>query len=331
MMMRNATGQVFLLLCILSSLQNVSAADKVVAGYASVSPSELPFIAAASAKLFTKYGLDVDVVYMGGSSRVVQAMVSGDVNIAHIAGPSIGYAKATGIDVVYIATTTNSMVASLMVHPSITRPEQLKGKRIAVTRRGSLTDFFARIAVDHLGLIPDKDVGFQYTGGMQETFVTLAQSITAAAVVGPGPIREMMVQKGYKELLNLATIGRYFPFNGVATTRSYIKTNRPRVLNFMKAILEGIKITINDKEFGKSVLRKYTGVTDDKLLTTGYETYAGYFQKVPYPVKDGWDVVLDMIGREVPKARELKPEDVLDPSVVRELEQSGFLTAIGQR
>jgi ABC-type nitrate/sulfonate/bicarbonate transport system substrate-binding protein len=258
-------------------------------------------------------------------------MVSGDVNIAHIAGPSVGYAKATGIDVVYIATTTNSMVASLMVHPSITRPEQLKGKRIAVTRRGSLTDFFARIAVTHLGLMPDKDVGFQYTGGMQETFVTLAQGVTVAAVVGPGPIREMMVQKGYKELLNLATIGSEFPFNGVATTRSYIKAHRPIVLNFMKAILEGIKLTINDKEFGKSVLRKYTGVTDDKLLTTGYETYAGYFQKIPYPVKNGWDVLLDMIGREVPKARELKPEDVLDPSIVRELEQNGFVAAMGQR
>jgi ABC-type nitrate/sulfonate/bicarbonate transport system substrate-binding protein len=330
-MMRNPAKKVFLLLCVVSNLHAVYAADKIVAGYASVSPSELPFIAAASAKLFAKYGLDVDVVYMGGSSRVVQAMVSGDVNIAHIAGPSVGYAKATGIDVVYVATTTNSMVASLMVEPNITRAEQLKGKRIAVTRRGSLTDFFARIAVTHLGLMPDKDVGFQYTGGMQETFVTLAQGVTVAAVVGPGPIREMMVQKGYKELLNLATIGKDFPFNGVATTRSYIKAHRPIVVNFMKAILEGIKLTINDKEFGKSVLRKYTGVTDDKLLTTGYETYAGYFQKIPYPVRNGWDVLLDMIGREVPKAKELKPEDVLDPTIVRELEQNGFIATIGQR
>jgi ABC-type nitrate/sulfonate/bicarbonate transport system substrate-binding protein len=185
--------------------------------------------------------------------------------------------------------------------------------------------------VDHLGLTPDKDVGFQYTGGMQETFVTLAQSITAGAVVGPGPIREMMVQKGYKELLNLAAIGRDFPFNGVATTRTYIKAYRSRVLSFMKAILEGIKLTIENKEFGKSVLRKYTGVTDEKLLTTGYETYAGYFRKVPYPVKNGWDVVLDMIGREVSKAREIKPEDILDESIIRELDQTGFVKAIDQR
>jgi ABC-type nitrate/sulfonate/bicarbonate transport system substrate-binding protein len=185
--------------------------------------------------------------------------------------------------------------------------------------------------VDHLGLAPDKDVGFQYTGGMQETFLTLAQSITVAAVVGPGPIREMMIQKGYKELLNLATIGRDFPFNGVATTQTYIKAYRSRVLSFMKAILEGIKLTIDNKEFGKSVLRKYTGVTDEKLLTTGYDTYAGYFRKVPYPVKNGWDVVLDMVGREVPKAREIKPDNVLDDSIIRELEQSGFVAAMNQR
>ena len=330
--MRTGSGlQVLLLIWTFFSYQTAHAAGAVVAGYASVSPSELPFIAAASAKLFNKHGLDVDVVYMGGSSRVTQAMLSGDIHIGHIAGPSVGYARATGMDVVYIATTTNSMVASLMVDPTIGRAEDLRGKRIAVTRRGSLTDFFARIAVDHLGLVPDKDVGFQYTGGMQETFLALSQSLTAAAVVGPGPIREMMAQKGYKEMLNLAKIGRDFPFNGVATTRTYLKTHRPRVSRFMKAIIEGIKLTSDNKEFGKSVLRKYTGVTDDKLLTTGYETYAGYFRRVPYPVTNGWDVVLAMIGREIPKARELKPQDIVDDSIIREIEQSGFLAELGQK
>jgi ABC-type nitrate/sulfonate/bicarbonate transport system substrate-binding protein len=330
MMIKRNTCIVFIFL-VLWAMRSVYAAEKVVAGYASVSPSELPFISATSANLFDKYKLDVDIVYMGGSSRVVQAMVSGDINIGHIAGPSVGYARARGIDVVYIATTTNSMVASLMVHQSIKRPEDLRGKRIAVTRRGSLTDFFARIAVEHLGFTPDRDVGFQYTGGMNETFLALSQSITAAAVVGPGPIREMMMQKGYKELLNLAKIGRDFPFNGVATTKRFIKTHKPVVLSFMKAIMEGIKLTIENPEFGKRVLSKYTGVKEDKLLTTGYETYAGYFQKVPYPVTNGWDVVLSMIGREIPQARELKPSDIVDDSIIRELEQSGFVASLGNK
>jgi ABC-type nitrate/sulfonate/bicarbonate transport system substrate-binding protein len=114
-------------------------AEKLVTGYSSISPSELTLLTAANAGLFEKYGLDVSTVYLGGSTRIIQAMVSGDVQIGQIGGSAVLFGKAAGVDVVYIATIINSMAAQIMSRPEIKQPADLKGTAVGVTRRGNNT------------------------------------------------------------------------------------------------------------------------------------------------------------------------------------------------
>src|SRR5215203_1289467 len=97
----------------------VSSAEKLVAGYSSISPAEWTLVTAAKANLFEKYGLDVSTVYLGGSTRIVQVMIAGDIHIGQIGGSGALFGKAAGIDMAYIATTINSMAAQVLSPPEI--------------------------------------------------------------------------------------------------------------------------------------------------------------------------------------------------------------------
>lgn len=222
---------------------NVSAAEKLVAGYSSISPSELTLLTAAKAGLFEKYGFDVSTVYLGGSTRIVQAMVSGDVQIGQIGGSAVLFGKAAGVDAVYIATIINSMAAQIVSRPEIKQGSDLKGKAVGVTRRGSNTDYWARFGLSSSGLVPDRDVKILYTGGLRETYTALQQGQVAAAAMGLGnSFSQLLLRQGYNPLIDISKLGGDFPFNGVATTRKYLQTKRPVVVNFMKAYLEAIKV-----------------------------------------------------------------------------------------
>ncbi len=316
--------------CLVARSPASFAAEKVVAGYASISPSEVTLLTAAKAGLFDKHGLDVKTVYMGGSSRVMEAMVSGDLQIAQIGGTAVLYAKAAGIDVAYIATIRNAMISSIISRPEVKQAADLRGKTLAVTRRGAITDFFGRFALSHFGLTPDKDVKFLYTGGLQATYTALSQGLVAAAVMGAGPFEKRALREGFRQLVDMATLGSDFPFNGLATTQKYLQNHRPTVVRFMKAYLEGIRLNLADKVFTKKVLAGYTGFTEDELLEDAYRIYVlQTMSRVPYPVAQGWKPVMDFAGRENPRVKGVRIEEILDDRIIRELEESGFVKGLG--
>src|SRR5258708_7194482 len=113
-------------------------------GYSSISPAEWTLVTASKANLFEKYGLDVPLVYLGGSTRIVQVMIAGDIQIGQIGGSAALFGKAAGVDMAYIATTINSMAAQVVSRPEIKQIADLKGNALGVTRRGSNTDYWAR-------------------------------------------------------------------------------------------------------------------------------------------------------------------------------------------
>jgi ABC-type nitrate/sulfonate/bicarbonate transport system substrate-binding protein len=102
------------------------AAEMLTAGYSSISPAEWTVVTASKANLFEKYGLDVATVYLGGSTRIVQVMIAGDIQIGQIGGSAALFGKAAGVDMAYIATTINSMAAQVMSRPEVKQIIDLK-------------------------------------------------------------------------------------------------------------------------------------------------------------------------------------------------------------
>lgn len=316
-----------LLLVLAMFVSNCPANEKLIAGYSSISPSELTLITASKTGLFEKYGLDVSTVYLGGSTRIVQAMISGDVQIGQIGGSAVLFGKAAGVDAVFIATIINSMAAQIMSRPEVKQPNDLKGKAVGVTRRGANTDYWARFGLSHHGLVPDKDVKIIYTGGLRETYTALQAGQIAAAAMGLGnSFAQLLTRQGYNTLIDISKLGGDFPFNGVATTRRFMQTKRPVVVSFMKAYLEAIKVNLENKPLSKKLLASHGGVNDDEILEIAYDIYVNKIRaKVPYPVNRGWKTLIEFTARDNPKVKDVKPEEILDDSIVKELDDSGFV------
>ncbi len=330
-MKRHAVGVLFVLVICATLANRALAAEKLTAGYSSISPAEWTLVTASKANLFEKHGLDVPLVYLGGSTRIVQVMIAGDIQIGQIGGSAALFGKAAGVDMAYIATTINSMAAQVLSRPEIKMVADLKGKAIGVTRRGSNTDYWARFGLTHHGLVPDKDVKIVYTGGLRETYTALQQKQIAAATMGLGnAFGKMLQREGFNALIDVSKLGEDFPFNGIATTKKFLQSKRPVVLSFMKAYLEAIKLNLENKAFSKKVLAGYTAVSDDELLEIAYDVYILKIRsKVPYPVNKGWKTLIEFTARDNPKVRDVKAEEILDDSIMKELDDSGFIKSLG--
>jgi hypothetical protein len=94
----------------------------------------------------------------------------------------------------------------------------------------------------------------------------------------------------------------------------------------MKAYLEGIYVFKTNKELALNVLKKYTRVDDVSLMQTAYEEMSQrLIRSVPYPSSEGIQTILDQLGKGRPEIKKFKPSDLIDPSILKEIEDSGFV------
>jgi ABC-type nitrate/sulfonate/bicarbonate transport system substrate-binding protein len=267
--------------------------------------------------------LDVELLYIGGGSLLIQSMLSGDVPFAY--GPSVPVINATlrGSDLVLIANTGNALVFSIMARPEIKQPANLRGKRIGVTRLGGSTDWALDAALKQWGLERGRDVVVVQTGGMPEGLAGLVSGGLDAVVLSP-PSNFKAEKSGMRELVDVGQLRITFPNTPLSTTRSYIRSNREGVLRFLRGFTQGLQRLRTDKDFSLKVLSKYTKVRDAETLGELYQTHGVRYtgDMVPYVRPEGVEEILKRTpGKE---AREAKPADFIDNSVLKELDQSGW-------
>ena len=296
--------------------------------YSSVAGTETALWVAKEAGLFEKYGLDVSLKRLAGSSLVVQAMVGKEVSIAQIGGTAVVDALLAGADLVYLASVIDSMVASIHSIPSITKIEDLKGKKIGVTRFGAITDFFGRYALKTKGLVADRDVGIVQTNDLPNTLTMLKMGAIQAGVV-VAPVTAQARKMGFPELVDMTKIGGPFPFNGVVTMREYLKSKEGAdvLQKFLRAYVEGIHVSLKNKDFTLKVIADYTRTSEPEMLEETYQAnVAKAFLKAPYPSVEGFKTILDFVGEtRDPKAKAIDPKSALDASLVKQLDDSGFI------
>ncbi|MBI2953605.1 MAG: ABC transporter substrate-binding protein [Chloroflexi bacterium] len=275
--------------------------------------------------LFEKYGLDVELSYIASSTTLVQAMTSGEIVLANTGANSVVSADLAGADVALIAGIVNVVVMSLYGQPSIQKIEDFKGKSIGVTRFGSNTDFAARFTLRKYGLEPDKDVAIIQTGGMPEIVAAMQSGGIDGGVLSP-PTTIQGRKLGLREVVNIVDLKIPYSFIAFAVNRKYLADNREVVTNFMKAIMEAIAVAKKDKDFTEKVIAKYIKSDDKDVLEETYDIYVNkIFQRAPYATNESVQTILDEVARQNPKAKEAKPESFIDNSIIKGLEDSGFI------
>lgn len=299
----------------------------VYVGLVSITPTNSPVLAGVDGGYFKKYGLDVKPIVMAGSSTAIAAMLSGEVNLITIAASGVINAHLAGRDAVMIAGTINFAPYELIVAKGIERIEDLKGKRVGIARFGGSADFLARWGLEKNGLKPGKDVVIMQTGGNPERLAAVSQGAIQATLLEQAFAYQAR-KAGFRSLMDYATVGLDYQHAGIGTTKSIVERNRELITRFMKALIEGTHRFKTDAAFGKKVIERHLKITDTDTINSAYEYYSSHTDFVPYVNLKGVKFILDGIGENNPKAKSLKPEDIGDNSILKEIEASGFVKQI---
>ena len=305
------------------------ALKKVQVGVPAISMGNIIIYFTKEARIFEKYGLDVDPVAVAGSGIASKALISGSVLISPIATPTVMTALLAGSDMVILAHTMPGVIQSLMVRPDIKRDEDLKGKTIGVTTFGSLTDFLVKYLARQRGLNPDKDFALLQIGTDSDRFLALQQGrIQGATLSHPNFI--FAQRAGFHVLWDFFRDVDY-PWSEIATTRTQIKQDRDLVMRYMRAHLEGIARFKQEPELGKRVIKKMLRLDDDSLAQESWELFAKHRIAAPYPNLKGMKTSYEYVAATRPDVYKHKPEEFIDASFVEELDKSGFIKKLYEK
>jgi ABC-type nitrate/sulfonate/bicarbonate transport system substrate-binding protein len=298
---------------------------KVRAAYTSIGIQFDPVYIMKELDLPRKYGLDAEVLFVPVSSRAIQAALAGEIQFITSGGVANINANVTGADFVGLTATLNTFVFKILASPELKKPEQLRGKKVGISRLGGASDFSIRYALTHWGLVPDKDVALIQVGGEPEEVMAL-QNKAVDAVILSEPFATVATRAGAIVLADLSQLGVPYTMHGFGVRKSYIRANRDVVIRFMKAYLEGIYVFKTNKDVALNVLKKYTRLDDLSLVQVSYDEMSQrLIRRVPHPDREGIQTIIDQLAKTRPQMKNLNPGDFIDPSILKEIEDSGFV------
>ena len=294
--------------------------EKVVMGYTGIGVGAEIHHLAKDSGLFQKNGLDVEIIYIPAGATAIQAMISGEVSVAwgnEAAG--VVTAHAAGYPLKMIAVLVNKFVYSFVTPSNITKPQDLKGKSVAVSRFGSGSDFITRMALKSWGLDATKDVtvlqignsparlGALMTGKVQGSILNLSQKTRAR-------------RAGLRILADLSQIDVEYPQGVLYTTPGFID-KRPDILSkYMRAYVEAVRQFKTNRQAALQIVEKHTGLTDKEEATEYYDTFAkNFLQDFPAPTIPALKTLLEDLGSRTPKIKEIKPQDLIDTRFLAEV------------
>jgi ABC-type nitrate/sulfonate/bicarbonate transport system substrate-binding protein len=221
------------------------------------------------------------MVYVGASAVIVQSMLSGSANIAGFGGPAVVTNVLRGGDIIQVAAMAPYFTQSLLVRSDIRELRALQGKKVGITRFGSVTDFALRTLVERHNV---KDVSVLQMGGFPEAVAGLSRGAIDGAVLSP-PHTFRMVKEGFRELVtpkDLRSFGSGFLTQGIVARRAFATSHRDVVLRMIKTTIEATKHAATNEEFTKKLIAKYLGVNDTDVLRQSYLYVIETFVREPF-------------------------------------------------
>jgi len=304
-----------------------SRAEKLVIAWSAVSALNSPFWVMNDAGFLKQEGLDTDFVYIASSPTVARATLAGELAIAASNGQVIVDADLNGADLVAVGAVTNVVAFYVMAAPEIKNVMDLRGKAVGVTRFGAATDFGMRILLTKYGLEAIKDVPFVQIGGMPELAAALSKKALYAAPMSQ-PMAYVVQQAGLRMIANLAKEEIPFMHLGFLTTKRFVKEHRPLVKGFLRAYGRAIQFMYTHREETRAMFARYTKIQDQGMLDGSIQYAFDFMEKIPLVKAAAFQVTLDQAARSNPKAKQAKPEQFFDNSVVQELIDEGYFAKL---
>ena len=304
-------------------LDSARALDSIRVAYSSVNPHALLVSMAEKRGLYAKYGLSSTIVYVSGGSTVVQAMVSGDIDLGQLTGAPGVAANLRGADILYVAMTDDRMGYQLVTRGEFKNMAQLKGKRLGISRFGSSADFGVRVLLKKYNIDP-KDVSILQIGNEAERLAALKLGSIDGSVFN-APFGAAAKKFNLNILADAVALGIPYFNTGICGSAKLLQKNENRILNFLRAYVEAIKIFKTEPEYTLKALAQFTRVSDAELLKEAYDYNRNKIPDIPYPSLAAMQAVVEPLVAGDPKLAKIDAKNFISDRYLKKLEEEGFV------
>jgi NitT/TauT family transport system substrate-binding protein len=311
------------LLILLAKVTPAFALDSIRVAYSSVNPHALLVSMAEKRGLYAKYGLSSTIVYVSGGSTVVQAMVSGDIDLGQLTGAPGVAANLRGADILYVAMTDDRMGYQLVTRGEFKNMAQLKGKRLGISRFGSSADFGVRVLLKKYNIDP-KDVSILQIGNEAERLAALKLGSIDGSVFN-APFGAAAKKFNLNILADAVALGIPYFNTGICGSAKLLQKNENRILNFLRAYVEAIKIFKTEPEYTLKALAQFTRVSDAELLKEAYDYNRNKIPDIPYPSLAAMQAVVEPLVAGDPKLAKIDAKNFISDRYLKKLEEEGFV------
>jgi ABC-type nitrate/sulfonate/bicarbonate transport system substrate-binding protein len=284
-----------------------------------------PLWVTKEAKFFEKYGNQVQLIFIQGATSAAAALISGDAQVGMFSPQVVIETATKGLDLTMFGRLGNNMDNRIFAKKGIKSLKEVK--RIAISRFGSNADFAARFLLQREGLRPDTDVALLQVGNQSNRIAAVETNNADAAMLTP-PMTLQARKLGMTLLVDASKLNIPYSSLFFVARKSYLEKTRADLLNFTKAMIEGVHLYKADKEFSLKVLAKYMKLQDREVLEENFREYD--FPLKPYPSKEYYDLPIQEVAKKNPKVLKENPERYADMTLVKEIDASGFIDKLTQ-
>ncbi len=317
-----------LVLCFIPAKGNAQSRTKIVVGYASMSSVVTTLWVAQEKGFFAKNGLDVQSVFIPGSPTLIASINTGDVHMAYTGGTATLGAAVGGLDMKIIAAFANFIQTDLVARPEIKTAADMKGKRIGVTSIGGTGWMSAMLALEQIGLVPERDKISLAAFGDQRVISQALETGTIQGGALAGVFSRRLKRSGYNFLGEVEKI----PLVGtsIVVKADFLASHQATMRNALRALIEGHGFVLNpaNKLAVMEIMTKKLGITDPMAANDGYDDYVRRTDKKAFVVVDGLKNIQRFMKLRNPKIADINLDRLIDESILRELEKSGFLEQV---
>ena len=306
--------------------------EKLRLGLSSIGATNGSIWAAEEKGLFRKHGVDVEVIFIGGGgARVVSSLLAGDINFSVGGGEGSIRSQMRGAETVIASSTLTKGLQRILAKPEIKTYQDLKGRKIGITQFGSAAHLVLALMLKKWNMRPDQVQTLQ-VGSSPALLASLDKGGIDAAVLTL-PTFFLAEDKGYRVVGDPMTMDIYYLQNTLESTRSFLRKNRDQALKFMRGYIEGIAYFKKNKKesldiMGRKLRIQSSQERDVRYLEMSYNLMTAAYSDVPYPSLRAVQSIVDKIAEEDPKVKERDVRSFVDDTLVKELEDSGFIKAL---
>jgi NitT/TauT family transport system substrate-binding protein len=322
-----------IILAVYLPAQPALAQQKFLMGYSSFSANQTPIWVAKEDGSFKRFGTDPDLILIEGGTRGAQALISGDVPVMGMSGQPVISARARGADLVMIAGVVNKMNYVLIGAPSVQKPEDLKGKRIGAAQAGTASYHAVLLGLKHWGLDARRDrITILQLGNQGARVASLQSGGSDAIIVNPG-LGPSLKERGNNMIADFTELPIPYPQQTISVRERGLKTNTEFIEKVMKGVIAGnsFSLDLRNNERVKQVIAKYLRLDRVEKAEEHYQSALKVMAPKPYVDIAGIASMIEFIAESDPLVAKVKPEMVINHSILKKLDDDGFFEQLLKR